>query len=159
MIRYGDFLLHNAAGALALPGVLVGALLTGIFSLATGWIMRNRLAELAEKTSFATTWLSTSLKRELNFAQDYFVTIHANLSGCRSHDFAAASGKTIDLSRGLEKVGFEFFLKEARKRRLNDLDEWHKYPLSETQSRLRDTVLLSKWSEIETFINRDKKIC
>jgi hypothetical protein len=73
MIRYGDFLLHNAAGALALPGVLVGALLTGIFSLATGWIMRNRLAELAEKTSFATTWLSTSLKRELNFAQDYFV--------------------------------------------------------------------------------------
>jgi hypothetical protein len=90
MIRYGDFLLHNAAGALALPGVLVGALLTGIFSLATGWIMRNRLAELAEKTSFATTWLSTSLKRELNFAQDYFVTIHANLSGCRSHDFAAA---------------------------------------------------------------------
>jgi hypothetical protein len=55
-------------------------------------------------------------------------------------------------------VAFEFFLKEARKRRLNDLDEWHKYPLSETQSRLRDTVLLSKWSEIETFINRDKKI-
>lgn len=207
-----EFLVHNAAAVLALFGVLLGGILTGLWSFASGWIMRNRdldlkiweklldrrlaaheaviklakvlrrmvplgrldasrevvrapavmmskeafenwLSEFAEKSSFATTWLATPVKRELNFAQDYFVTIHTNLSGCNSQDYATVGAFVrqdfIDLSSQLEKMTYEVFLKEARKRRLADLSEWHKYPSSETRSRLQQTVLLSKWREIK----------
>jgi hypothetical protein len=120
-----------------------------------GW-----LVEFAKKSSPATTWLSTAVKRELNFVQDYLVTIHVNLSVCTTHDFPTAGALIrqdfIDLSSKLEKAAFEFFTKEARNLRLSDLNEWHKYPLQASQSRLQDTVLLSKWSEIkDSLTHRD----
>jgi len=37
------------------------------------------LFEFAEKSSPATTWLSTAVKRELNLVQDYLLTIHVKL--------------------------------------------------------------------------------
>ncbi len=114
------------------------------------------LVEFAEKSLSATTWLSTDVKRELNFVQDYLVTIHVNLSGSAPNDFPAVGAFVrqdfIDLSSSLEKVAFEFFTKEARKLRLSDLNEWHKYPLQATQSRLQDTVFLSKWAEIKASL-------
>jgi len=54
----------------------------------------------------------------------------------------------------LEKVAFEFFTKEARNLRLSDLNDWHKYPLQATQSRLQDTVLLSKWAGIKASLSQ-----
>ena len=48
----------------------------------------NWLAEFAEQSVPTTTWLSTPVKRELNFVQDYFVTLHTNLSGVPSEHFA-----------------------------------------------------------------------
>ncbi len=114
------------------------------------------LFEFAEKSSPATTWLSTSVKRELNFVQDYFVSLHVNLSGVDSHDFPAVGvvirQDFIDLSSKLEKAAFEFFTKDALNLRLSDFADWHKYPRQVTESRLQDTVFLSKWSEIKASL-------
>ena len=114
------------------------------------------LGEFAEKSTPATTWLSTPVKRELNFAQDYFVTLHTNLSEVPSGQFAAVGSFVrqdfIDLSSRLEKTAFEFFKAEARELRLNDLTEHHKYPLQETKKRLQNTVLLSRWTEVQALI-------
>ena len=116
----------------------------------------NWLAEFAEQSVPATTWLSTPVKRELNFVQDYFVTLHTNLSGVPSEHFAKVGSFVrqdfIDLSSRLEKTAFEFFKREARELRLNDLAEHHKYPREETDGRLQRTVLLSKWKEIRALI-------
>ena len=210
-----EFFTHNAAAVLALLGVLVGSIVTGQLSFATGWIMRKRdldlkiwekfldrriaahetvigiaiamrrmvalggfdadgevarapevmmskeafdtwLVEFAVKSSPATTWLSTAVKRELNFAQDYFLTIHVKLSGFAPSVFpnvgALVRQDFIDLSSKLEKAAFEFFIKEVRNLHLNDLDDWHKYPRQVTECRLQDTVLLSKWADIKASL-------
>jgi hypothetical protein len=213
-----DFFTHNStlgAAIIALAGVLVGGLLSAVFTFLNAWVMRTRdldlklwerfldrritaheavvgialkmrltrsfggidssgevvrapqimvskdafddwLGEFAEKSTPATTWLSTAVKRELNFAQDYFVTLHTNLSGVPSAHFAAVGAFVrqdfIDLSSSLEKTAFEFFKAEARELRLNDLTEHHKYPLQETKTRLQNTVLLSRWTEIQGMI-------
>jgi hypothetical protein len=111
------------------------------------------LVEFAETSSPAATWLSTAVKRELNFAQDYIVTLYANLSGSAPGAFptigAFVRQDFIDLSSKLEKAAFEFFTREARNLRLNDLDDWHKYPRQMTEFRLQETLLLSKWAEIK----------
>jgi hypothetical protein len=116
------------------------------------------LREFAEKSTPATTWLSTAAKRKLNFAQDYFVTLHTNLSEVPSPNFAAVGSFVrqdfVDLSSRLEKTAFEFFKAEARELRLNDLTEHHKYPIQETKTRLQNTVLLSRWKEVQALIQR-----
>src|ERR1035441_8909209 len=90
-------------------------------------------AEFSKSSGPATTWLSTPVKRELNFVQDYFVTLHTNLSEASSEHFATVGSfirqDFIDLSSSLEKTAFEFFKTEARELRLSDLTEHHKYPL------------------------------
>ena len=114
------------------------------------------LGEFAEIAGPASTWLSTPVKRELNFAQDYFMTVHRNLlpfpSECFPEVGSVIRQDFIDLSSKLEKLAFEYFKEEALDLRLNDLTEWHKYPRSETDARLRGTVILQKWAEIESML-------
>jgi hypothetical protein len=116
-----------------------------------GW-----LAEFSQGSGPATTWLSTPAKRELNFVQDYLVTVQTNLSAASSEQFPAIGALIrqdfIDLSSSLEKAAFEFFKAEARELRLNDLAKNHKYPLEETTSRLQKTVLLGRWKEVNAMI-------
>ena len=113
-------------------------------------------AEFAERSLPATTWLSTPVKREFNFVQDYYVTLQTSLSEVPSANFPMIGSfirqDFIDLSTSLEKTAFKFFEAEARKLRLNDLAEHHKYPLEETNRRLQKTVLLSSWKEILALI-------
>jgi len=119
------------------------------------------LRDFAEVTGPASTWLSTPVKRELNFVQDYFVTVHTNLSAAPSECFASVGSfirqDFIDLSSCLERLAFEYFKTEAMDLRLNDLGEHHKYPLKETEARLRKTVLLDKWAEVEALIRSSGK--
>jgi hypothetical protein len=114
------------------------------------------LDEFAEIAGPASTWLSTPVKRELNFAQDYFVTVHQNLlpfpSECLPEVGSFIRQDFIDLSSKLEKLAFEYFKEEALDLRLNDLTEWHKYPLPETEARLKDTAILQRWAEIKAMI-------
>jgi hypothetical protein len=114
------------------------------------------LAELSQSSAPVTTWLSTPVKRELNFVQDYLVTVHTKLAGASSEQFpivgALIRQDFIDVSNSLEKAAFEFFKGEARDLRLNDLAEHHKYPQAETIKRLEKMALLSRWKEIEAVI-------
>ena len=114
------------------------------------------LFDFAEKSGTATTWLSTPVKMELNFVQDYFVTLNTHLSEAPSERFAAEGSfirqDFIDLSSALEIKAFEYFKAEARELRLNNLTEHHKYPLAETKRRLQKTVLLARLAEIKSII-------
>ena len=114
------------------------------------------ISEFAQTVLPATTWLSTSVKREIYFVQDYLATLNTKLSGVPSEHFAAVGSFVrqdfIDISDRLEKAAFEFFKAEARELRLNDLTEHHKYPLEETNRRLQNTVLLGRWKEIQVLV-------
>ncbi len=121
-----------------------------------GW-----LHELAEESGPATTWLSTPVKRELNFVQDYFVTLHAKLSDLPSIRFPTVGSfirqDFIDLSSILEKTAFEFFKAEARELRLNDLTEHHKYAPEETSRRFRNTILIGNGAAVQALIQQPSK--
>jgi hypothetical protein len=103
-----------------------------------------------------TTWLTTAAKRELNFVQDYLVSLHHNLTGVQSDKYPRVGEVIrqdfIDLSSALEKKAFEFFEREVRQLRLANLKEWHKYKRPETEMRLKKTILLSQWEKIGRII-------
>jgi len=98
-----------------------------------------------------TSWLSTSTKREVNFVQDYLITLHLYLENVPSERFQGLGEMIrqdfIDLSASLEKKAFLFFQKGIRKLQPDNLDEWHKYDRSETERRLHATSLLLNHAE------------
>jgi hypothetical protein len=100
-----------------------------------------------------TTWLTTAAKRELNFVQDYLITLHQNLSNVPSEGYLSIGQLIrqdfIDLSSELEKNAFSFFECEMRELKLNSLNEWHKYERQVTEKRLKETVLLSCWEKVQ----------
>ncbi|WP_047607667.1 hypothetical protein [Rahnella aquatilis] len=93
-----------------------------------------------------TTWLSYDAKREINFIQDYFVTLNMYLESVPSDKFLELGELIrldfINLSSSLEKKAFAFFHVGIRKLQPDSLDKWHKYQLSETKSRLSATSLV-----------------
>lgn len=109
-----------------------------------------RFAQLSQEGN---TWLTTKAKRELNFIQDYLITLHTNLSLTPSENYLAVGQVIrldfINLSSGLEKAAFDYFENEIAKRKLNKISDWHKYPRNETESRLSSTALLSNWESVQ----------
>jgi hypothetical protein len=115
------------------------------------------LGEFAEKSLPATTWLSTAVKRELSFVQDYLVTLHTKLADVPQQHCATVGifirKDFIDLSAELEKTAFKFFKSEVQALQLNDLADWHKYQREETDKRLQNTALMRRWPEIATSLS------
>jgi hypothetical protein len=107
------------------------------------------LASFTRRSLEGTSWLSTKAKRELNFVQDYLLTLHMHLAGVRSERYPELGmlirQDFIDLSSSLEKQAFEFFRTGVRQLQLHSLDEWHKFELSETQRRLGETALMKSF--------------
>lgn len=105
-----------------------------------------------EQSGAVSTWLSVAAKRELNFVQDYLVTLHVHLSGVPSELYPKAGlivrQDFIDLSSELERKAFSFFRHEMWCLKLTDLESWHKYPQGETEPRLKATQLLQRWQDI-----------
>ena len=110
------------------------------------------------ETGSGSTWLSVATTRELNFVQDYLVTLHMHLAGIPSERYPQAGivvrQDFIDLSSELERQTFSFFVNDVRRLKLNDLREWHKYPRGETERRLKMTRLLQNWQDIVRLSNR-----
>jgi hypothetical protein len=107
----------------------------------------NWVTRFTQLSISGTSWLSTGAKREVNFVQDYLVTLNMYLEGVPSDKFLSL-GEVIrqdfvDLSSTLEKAAFKFFQHGVRKVKLPSLDEWHKYKRSETEQRLGATVLVN----------------
>lgn len=112
--------------------------------------------EFARGSALASTWLSTPVKRELNFVQDYMATLHVHLPSVPSEHFLAVGHfirqDFIDLSANLERVAFDFFKLDATKLRVGDLAEHHKYIREETGNRLQRTVMIGQWKELQALI-------
>lgn len=93
-----------------------------------------------------TSWLSYDAKREINFVQDYFVTLHMYLESVPSDKFLELGELIrqdfISLSSSLEKKAFAFFQNGIRNLQPDSLDKWHKYESSVTESRLKSTALI-----------------
>lgn len=93
-----------------------------------------------------TSWLSTMTKREVNYAQDYLVTLHVYLERVPSDQFLGFGEiirqDFVDLSASLEKTAFTFFQSGVRKLQPDSLDNWHKYERAETERRLASTLLV-----------------
>lgn len=114
------------------------------------------LIHFAELNMEASTWLSTAAKREVNFVQDYLLTLHHNLSFVPNEKYPQIGNVIkqdfIDLSSTLEKKAFEYFEKEVQQLKVGNLKEWHKYKRPETDDRLRKTKLMSQRDQIEKII-------
>lgn len=102
-----------------------------------------------------TTWLTTSTKRELNFVQDYLVTLHMHLVGIPSESYLSVGELVrqdfIDLSSSLEKKAYEFFARDIRRLRLHSLNDRHKYDRPETERRLKASALLTRSEEVSRY--------
>ncbi len=103
-------------------------------------------------TQEGSTWLSIKAKREVNFVQDYLVTLHENLANVPSERYLSVGQiirqDFIELSSALEKAAYDYFENQIRKRKLGRLSDWHKYPREDTESRLAGTSLLSNWDSV-----------
>ncbi len=114
------------------------------------------LTDFARVSAPASTWLAAAVKRELNFVQDYMVTLHTHFSGVVSEHFLVVGRYIrqdfIDLSAKLERVAFEYFKVEAMRLQLGDPEEHHKYLREETDRRFRGTVMVGKWDELQALI-------
>ncbi len=114
----------------------------------------RRFALLTKENS---TWLTTKARREVNFVQDYLVTLHTNLSSAQSDKYLSV-GQVIrqdfvDLSLTLEKASYDYFENEISKRKLSKLSEWHKYPRQNTESRLSNMLLISDWKKVQEVLS------
>jgi hypothetical protein len=104
------------------------------------------------RTASGTTWLTVTAKRELNFVQDYLLTLYMHLQKVPSAEYpllgVIVRDDFVKLSSELEKCAFLFFESDIRKLKAADLRSWHKYPHEETQRRLKETNLIRRCDEV-----------
>lgn len=107
-----------------------------------------------------TSWLSTATKREVNFIQDYLITLHLYLERVPSDQFLGLGEiirqDFVDLSSSLEKTAFTFFQSGVRKLQPDSLSKWHKYKRGETEQRLGATLLVTNQSAFSQAQNKGK---
>ena len=114
------------------------------------WWTRSTLVWVA-----SSTWLSTPTRREVNFVQTYLVTLHTHLFNIDGALFPEVGEIVrqdfIDLSSSLEKHAFEFFTRDIRNLRLNNLQDRHQYSPNETKQRFMNTALGSSIERIQAL--------
>jgi hypothetical protein len=105
------------------------------------------------RLSEGSTWLTLDVTREVNFLQDYLVTLYQNLAKFPQANYRKVGqlirSDFINLSSELELKAFQFFEKDLHELKLGNLRDWHKYPRTKTEDRLNRTALLTRWPEIQ----------
>lgn len=104
-------------------------------------------------TMEGTTWLTSETKREVNFVQDYLVTLHMHLATIPSDNYLRVGELIrqdfVDLSSALEKKAFAYFQSGVHRLRLASLDKRHKYKRPETERRMYETALLKNLKAVQ----------
>lgn len=122
-------------------------------------IFENWFTRFTQLSLEGTTWLTPTAKRELNFVQDYLVTLHQYLATIPSEQYLLVGEYIrtdfIDLSSSLEKKAYEFFEAGIRKLKLDSLNHWHKYKRPVTENRLLSTALLRNGEQIAKTVKLD----
>lgn len=112
-------------------------------------------SECTNAAALSSTWLSTDVKRELNLLQDYLTSLHASIGHCPSEVYPQIGNilrqDFIDFSASIEKLAFRFFENDLYSLKLHKLEEWHKYPIDETERRLRKTAFYERWGEVASI--------
>jgi hypothetical protein len=103
-------------------------------------------------------WLDTELEREFSFFQDYVLTLSHQMSKVNDSIIYTEIGiiikqDFINLASRLENLAFNFFRYEIASLRLNQHNEWHKYPKAETQRKFSHTEFIRQENKIQNIIN------
>ena len=119
--------------------------------------LNDFLLKFCQTINDSSTWLSTEVTREIYLVQDYLINLNELLRNVKPEKFPEIGylirQDFIDFSTNIEKMAFNFFTHDLTKMKLNNLTEWHKYPLAITKKRLNETVFFKKRDEILKIIN------
>lgn len=103
-------------------------------------------------------WLSIEATREANYLQDYILTLHENTRSMPSNRFPELGlilrQDFVDLSSSLERATHSFFRSDIRSLTLRDPGLWHKYPIEQTEERLRSTRFTLEWEKIDELLRK-----
>ena len=104
-------------------------------------------------------WLNTELEREFWFLQDYLTSLSNIIQNAEDLEFPRigiiVKQDFIDLASNLENLTFEFFRKDIYEMKINQHNEWHKYPKKETHSKFNKTTLVMNRSDIDKTIKNN----
>jgi hypothetical protein len=103
-------------------------------------------------------WYSSELIKELNFLQDYFVTLQESIQNIPNENMKTVGmilwEDFISLSSRLDKLNKEFFIKEIANLKYKPSRTWHKYKLPETEKRLQSMKLMQSEGQIQFLKGR-----
>jgi hypothetical protein len=98
-------------------------------------------------------WYSSELIKELNFVQDYFVTLQESIQDIPNENMKTVGmilwTDFISLSSNLDKMNKEFFIEEIANLKYVPCKTWHKYKQPETEKRLQSMKLMQSYEKIQ----------
>lgn len=98
-------------------------------------------------------WYSSELIKELNFVQDYFVTLQESIQDIPNENMKTVGmifwTDFISLSSNLDKMNKEFFIEEIANLKYEPSKTWHKYKQPETEKRLQSMKLMQSYEKIQ----------
>lgn len=119
------------------------------------WVLENKdtfenfYKRFIDIHSTSSTWLWVETTRELNYCQDYFLSLYGYITKNANVDFDQLSNGVrqdfIDMAETLRKSSMNFLTDEMPKLNFDDLNKWHKYKKNVTVKRLGDSNLGKKY--------------
>lgn len=101
-------------------------------------------------------WLSREPKREASFVQDYLVNLNSLIARVPDGNLPKVGEilrqDFVDIANSLEKTTHRFYRTDVLALKAGDLDEWHKYPRSQAEARLDETLLRRRFADLEALV-------
>jgi len=95
------------------------------------------------------TWLDTNTQRELNFLQDYLITLNSLMYNITEEELYKLREDVlydfIGLSSDIEKSIKNYYLNDFLKIKIIDKIKWHKFKKKETMKKLEQTNLFKTY--------------
>ncbi|MBK7056904.1 MAG: hypothetical protein IPH52_18000 [Leptospiraceae bacterium] len=111
--------------------------------------LKSKLFEILSNS----IWYSSKVIRELNFLQDYFVTLQVKIQDVPNEKMKTVGRilwtDFIALSSKLDEMNKEFFVEEIANLKYKPSKTWHKYKRPETEKRLQSMKLMQSDEQIQ----------
>lgn len=105
--------------------------------------------------SRSSTWLYIDTKRELNFCQDYLLSLYGYINNHNEIDLEQFSNDIrqdfINMSENLRKTSMDYLANEMPKLKFDDLNLWHKFKKNDTTKRIHKTQFM------KIYVNSNEK--
>lgn len=110
---------------------------------------RDFYSSFIDANSSSSTWLWIEAKRELNYCQDYLLTLYGEISKNPGLNFDQLSSDVrqdfIDIAENLRKTSMDYLTLEMPKLKFDDLNKKPKYKRSITIQRLLESQLVLRY--------------